>query len=274
MSEKIQKSFLLFVLVLGAYWFFKPSFLKAPENAQKFREIIAPTAQSSEKAEASIPTANDESKQEPITRQPAASAAAKQYLDSYIKELTKSDKTQILKGEQGQITMITGFALKPEQKGEEGVSQFAHNLVSQWENVTLQPVQKLESNPLSDTYMFKQETQGYEVENGYMKIFTKKDTGEIYIVNSEIKDIGEPDLRKAYTLEQAKEEAVRQHADKQGVKVAEALNQPVILNLAPGRSELVWKMTLEIDGPLKDRRQVMVSASSGKVVFDKTTVRH
>ena len=60
---------------------------------------------------------------------------------------------------------------------------------------------------------------------------------------------------------------------KQGVKIESATEKPVLYPMGSHHAELVWQMQVGIQGPLLDRRDILVSAKTGQIVRDITMIK-
>lgn len=125
-----------------------------------------------------------------------------------------------------------------------------------------------------EAYHFDQSVEGYVVDNGYIRTFIRPTDKAVYFVTNEIRDIGDVDTRISYRAQEAQAIALGLFKGKTGVVVDVFHDKPMIYNVRPGYSELVWKMEVKIAGPLYDRRLVMISTSSGRVVLDQSLLKY
>lgn len=126
-------------------------------------------------------------------------------------------------------------------------------------------------NPHSTTYNFKQQFEGFEVYNSYLRLFGRKEDGGVYYINNELKDVGQPVLDFRVTQSEAVN-ALHSIYPQYGVSVEQSSSKPLLLVLKPGVSELVWKLIVRVQGAEKDRREILISANTASVLQNESLV--
>jgi Zn-dependent metalloprotease len=186
----------------------------------------------------------------------------------------KSEWT-VHRNEQGYITQISGGKIQLEQKGPESRLNFAKQIVAamgiESENLDFSSTQ-LQETSLSRPYQISHFVEDYEVLNSYLKIFESRKDNAIYFVTNETKNLGPVDTRIDVSLDRAVGLANTAFADKSGVVVQSAAQKPVVYNVSPGESYLVWKLIVDIQAPLVDKREVFVSTKDGRIIRNESIV--
>lgn len=127
----------------------------------------------------------------------------------------------------------------------------------------------LNQNPNSTTYNFKQQFEGYEVYNSYLRLFGRKEDGGVYYINNELKNVGQPALDFRVSQVEAVD-ALRSLYQDRGLLVEESSSKPVLFVMKPGVSELAWKVIVRVKGNQKDRREILISANTATVLQNES----
>lgn len=177
--------------------------------------------------------------------------------------LTKNDRQKI-------VAIGGGVIVFPNQ--ELNSKEAWVELLATWSGVPAEQLAKTEvalpETGFSRTLQYQQTYQGYDVDQGFIRLSERKADKALYFSQIELKDIGEPDLRIAFKADEAKSISLERFEDKKGVSIISAAEKPLIYVTQPGQSELVWRVVVKISGPLYDERSLIVSAKSGKVLVD------
>lgn len=207
----------------------------------------------------------------------AVSAGKPKDLESFLVAMDPAGERFVSRNDNGRVTQISRLSIKGQSETPERMLDFARTVAEYAgtppEQVVPSPTQ-LEDTPFSKAKQYDQEYEGYEVFGGYMKVFTKTSDGSVYFVANETKDVGDIDLRIKYSFEEAKSIALNKYADKDGESVTNNPSKPVIFNIRPGQSELAWEVQVQIQGPLFDRRHILISATSGMILKDITMLKN
>jgi hypothetical protein len=187
-------------------------------------------------------------------------------LEKKLLELDPQAQPKILRNEAGEVTTLRGFKIKSNNLLETAM-QLATALGFDSSQLQESP-NKLDGTPDSQASIFDQAYQGYQVYAGYIKTISKKPEGSIYFVANELKNVGDPDLRIDFDVFEAEQIALQKYPGKRNPRLGARPTKPLIFVLRPQVSELVWKLEISWDGPLVDRRQLMISAKSGLVLDD------
>lgn len=179
------------------------------------------------------------------------------------------------RNDQGSITQISGGKIQLQQKSPESRLNFARQVVAamglESESLDFSSTQ-LEETSLSRSYQMSHYAEGYEVLNSYLKIFETQKDDSIYFVTNETKNVGAVDTRIDVPFERALSLAESLFSDKSGVVVQSGSPKPLVYNVAPGESYLVWKLIADIQAPLIDKREVFVSTRDGRVIRNESIV--
>lgn len=177
------------------------------------------------------------------------------------------------RNEMGFITQISGGKIQLQQKGRESRLSFAKQVVSAMgldgESLDFSSTQ-LQDTSLSRSYHISHFVEGYEVLNSYLKMFETQKDDAIYFVTNETKNVGSVDTRIDVPLGRATGLAETLFVDKSGVVVQSASEKPQVYNVNPGESYLVWKLIVDIQSPLIDKREVFVSTKDGRVIRNES----
>lgn len=186
----------------------------------------------------------------------------------------KSDWT-VHRNEQGYITQISGGKIQLQQKGRESRVNFAKQVVSAMgldsENLDFSSTQ-LQDTALSRSYHISHFVEDYEVLNSYLKMFEAQKDDAIYFVTNETKNVGPVDTRIDVPLDRAIGIARALFADKSGVVVQSASEKPLVYNVRPAESYLVWKLIVDIQSPLVDKREVFVGTRDGRIIRNESII--
>ena len=198
-------------------------------------------------------------------------------LQQYLSKFDKNAKWRINRTDSGNVIAFSGGMIDGIDKLSAQELAFAQEIAEltgvPGEQIFVSET-KLEDTPYTEAQQYDQEVGGYQVFGGYMKVFHKKPSGEIYYVANETKNVGDVDLRIKYSFADAKAVTLRRFANKTGVVVENNPTKPVIYPDRPGHGELAWEVLVRIQGPLYDYRHLLVSATSGQILKDITLIKN
>jgi hypothetical protein len=126
---------------------------------------------------------------------------------------------------------------------------------------------KITTHPLSLNYSFKQVHQGYEVYGANLRLFGRKSDGALYYYNHQLKNIQTSQLNINYPTDSAQEK-VESTYQRKTMKLEKVADQPLVFVDTSGKAELAWRFVINIESPLPDRREVLVSALTGEILQD------
>lgn len=128
---------------------------------------------------------------------------------------------------------------------------------------------KMDSTPRSVTYDFKQKFQGYEVFEGQMRFFARKEDGSVFMINSELHPVRDLNPEIVYQAEDARREVEDRYSSRGAISIEQKSSRPVIW--AEGSSaELAWFFIVSIQGESLDRLQVLVSVQSNRIILERS----
>lgn len=131
---------------------------------------------------------------------------------------------------------------------------------------------RTDSGPRSLTYEFRQMSQGFEVFDGRMTLLARKDDGAVYLVNSDLRVPDAVETQPRVTFDEA-EKVVEEKYSGREASVSRTGSVPVIWADSKPH-ELAWRFSVEIPAPNPDRLEVLVGASSGRIVLERSTLMH
>ncbi len=198
-------------------------------------------------------------------------------ISEYLKSIDPKAKWRINKADDGRVIAISGGMIPVDTKNQMEALKFAQTIAEKTgvpaAQITASEV-VLESTPYSTAQQFDQEVSGYTVFGGFMKVFTRVPGGEVYYVANETRNLGEPKLTINYSVGEIQSIIREQYANRKGLKFESNPTKPVLFSTGPSQSELGWESTIEIAGPLYDRRHLVVSAVTGKILKDTSLIQH
>lgn len=180
----------------------------------------------------------------------------------------------VLSGSTGEVTFVRGGYIPCES--QEQISRSLQPILDQLQIPSLQLDYKKQSVVgLEETVMIHipQVVDGYELEDAKMVVSYDQVKKQIYSVALDLRQTGSVSLE----VVQSKEVAVQIVKDRLIGKTIRSISVddgPSIYNAAPGKSFLVWRVSVEISSPLLDSRQYFISAQDGEVVFEVSTLFH
>lgn len=199
-----------------------------------------------------------------------------------LESLDQGAAWKVRRDDRGRVILVTGGMFRLPEKGIKDSIAWAKKMAEYSGVPSDQIVDTGEMLPETDasrTYHYPQMYQGFVVSGAFINVFERKDDGAIYYTAMELADIGTPDLRQNISRAQAEE--IGRDRFKQYSKVEVITNpdrpvdqKPVIVQTAPGQSELAWPVVVSLDGPGHDERLVMVSAVTGDVLRDIRVLNH
>lgn len=197
-------------------------------------------------------------------------------LDEWLKKIDKDVKWRVNRNDQGRVLAISGGLIKKDLSNNEKALAFAREVAEQTGVSAQQIVQSNEVLPATEdtkAMQFDQQIDGYSVLGGYMKVFTRQSDGAVYYIANETMPLQQVDTQINYSLNQVQETVLEKFKTKQGVKIESSGEKPVLFPMGPDHAELVWQMQVGIQGPLLDRRDILVSAKTGQIVRDITMIK-
>jgi uncharacterized FlaG/YvyC family protein len=186
-------------------------------------------------------------------------------------------KWQVNKSSDGRVIAISGGLIPANSKSPDEALKFARKIAEKvgvpGEQIVASPV-VLETTAVSTATQFDQEVAGYPVFGAFMKIFTRIPGGEVYYIANETRNVGEPILSTNYSFSDSQEIVRRKYSDRTGLVFENQPEKPVIYSTVIGQSELAWEAVIKISGPLYERRHLLVSAVSGKILKDTSLIQN
>lgn len=180
----------------------------------------------------------------------------------------------VLSGSTGEVTFVRGGYIPCENL--EQISSSLQPMLDQLQIPSLQLDYKKQSVVgLEETMMIHipQVMDVYELEDAKMVVSYDQVKKQIYSVSMDLRQTG----AISQEVIQSKEAAVQIVKDRLIGKTIRSISVddgPSIYNAAPGKSFLVWRVSVEISSPLLDSRQYFISAQDGEVVFEVSTLFH
>ncbi len=180
----------------------------------------------------------------------------------------------VLSGSTGEVTFVRGGYIPCENL--EQVSRSLQPMLDQLQIPSLQLDYKKQSVVgLEETMMIHipQVMDGYELDDAKMVVSYDQVKKQIYSVSMDLRQTGSI----SQEVIQSKDSAVQIVKDRLIGKTIRSISVddgPSIYNAAPGKSFLVWRVSVEISSPLLDSRQFFISAQDGEVVFEVSTLFH
>ncbi len=197
-------------------------------------------------------------------------------LDQWLKKIDKDVKWRVNRNDKGRVLAISGGLIKKDLSSNEKALAFAREVAEQTGVTGQQIVLSNELLPTTEdtkAMQFDQEIDGYSVLGSFMKVFTRQSDGAVYYIANETMPLNQVDTQINYSLNQAQETVLNKFKSKQGVKIESATEKPVLYPMGSHHAELVWQMQVGIQGPLLDRRDILVSAKTGQIVRDITMIK-
>ncbi len=219
---------------------------------------------------------------EPVS-QPSANTKTEQSnsnslsISDYLKTIDPKANWRINKADDGRVIAISGGLIPVDTKNQMEALKFAQTIAEKTGVPAAQIIASevvLDSTPYSTAQQFDQEVSGYSVFGGFMKVFTRVPGGEVYYVANETRNVGEPKLTINYSLGEIQAVVREEYANRKGLKFETSAAKPVLFSTGPSQSELGWESVIEIAGPLYDRRHLVVSAVTGKILKDTSLIQH
>lgn len=197
-------------------------------------------------------------------------------MEEFLKKHDPEGEWKVSRTSDGRVIAASGGMIRNVRNSPEQNLQFVEEF-----NQTLGvPVNSMvpssvqhDENPYSRIEQFDQKFGEYEVFGAYTKVFRRAADDSIFYIANETRPVGDVDLRIKYSLQDVREIVLQSYSGKT-VTIESSPGKPVVYAPTPGQGELTWQITLRVDRPLFDRRHLLVSASTGKIVKDTTLVKY
>lgn len=194
----------------------------------------------------------------------------------WLKSFDQNANWRINRNDQGRVLAVSGGFIKKNMNTNEQALAFAQEFAEQTGVPAKQIVTSMQTLPSSEdskVMQFDQEIDGYPVLGAYLKVFTRQTDGVVYYITNETQAFADISTEINYSLSQAQEKIAQIYSAKKGVKIESLGEKAVLYSSIPHQAELVWHLQVSVEGPLLDRRDVLVSAKTGQVVRDLTMMK-
>ncbi len=213
----------------------------------------------------------------PQTPAAARSGASAGDLRGYLLKQDPNADWRVNRTDDGRVVAISGGFIKEDLSTPEKYQQFAENVAAMIGIPQAQLVASetnLDGGENTAIKQFDQELGEYKVFGSYMKVFTRNADGSVFYIANEVKETGEVDLRIKYSFSEVAGIVMKRYEGKKGLQIENSPQKPMVYVLQPGQSELAWEIVLKVEGPLYDRRHIMISATSGNLLKDISLLKN
>lgn len=128
---------------------------------------------------------------------------------------------------------------------------------------------RTDASAFSVSYDIPQVVDGYTVFDAQMRILARKEDGNVYLVNTELRRIEGFRPEILYSAEQARR-VIEDHYEGKEVGAIELQSERPMIDAQPRRAELVWFFIVRLEGSAPDRLQVLVSTRNGVIVLERS----
>lgn len=128
-------------------------------------------------------------------------------------------------------------------------------------------------SPVSNSAELFQFYSRYRVYGSTVKAFSNPKTQEAYHIVSDLRPLEEVDIRINFNRTEAGELA-RKTLGTAEVNSINISQEPLVFGTDPRNNQLVWRVFILSEKPRYQSREILVSASSGAIVSNKSMLKH
>ncbi|MBX3018264.1 MAG: hypothetical protein KF767_10270 [Bdellovibrionaceae bacterium] len=207
---------------------------------------------------------------QPLQRRPSQARPAN--LEDFLRLQDPQAEWTVHRDEAGTVTGFMGGRLPLRGRPEAILSSISSYLIGQSPEFREAETASVEG-PLATTRTYRQMASGYEVYGAAARVSVNHGEDAATEVSSDLRKVQQVDTTVAIELREA-EARLRDQLARHTVLEVTGTSRPLVFGRTPEDNELAWQFRVVVAKPGRQHREILLSARDGRILLDRSVVRH